>query len=113
MPRVTDLIRKRLTSVIPDHLPSPDVLRVTERSKPFEELRANRKIVGAFRYGRLGADGKAKYDRIRDMIRRLELYRKDRNAEHLADVANLAECEFVEGNNVWNPQDDGQHTKEI
>lgn len=110
---MTDLIRKRLMTAVPDRFPSPHVLRVTERSKPFEELRANRKIVGAFRYGRLGAEGKAEYDRIRDMIRRLELYQKDRNAEHLVDVANLAECEFVEGDNVWNPQDDSEHTKEV
>ena len=113
MPRITDLIRKRLLREIPDPMPAPNELRLTERDRRFEELRANRKILGAFRYGRLGAPGKSKYDRVRDMIRRLELYRRDRNAEHLVDVANLAECEFVEGENVWQPQDDGEHTKEL
>jgi len=61
----------------------------------------------------MGASGKPQYDRTSDMIRRLELYRVDGNAEHLVDVANLAELEFVEGSHRGVlPIDDGEHTQE-
>lgn len=111
MPTVTQWMRSRLLSRVQDNLPSLEELRVSERSPEFERLRANRKVIGAMRYGLLGASDKAKYNRARDMIRRLEEYIADRNAEHLIDVANLAECEFVEGDHRGViPSDDGQHT---
>lgn len=93
-------------------MPSISELRVTERSPQFEEYRMNRKIIGAFRYGLLGAEGKQKWNRIPDMIRRLKAYQKDRNCEHLVDVANLCECEFVEGDGIMISKDDGEHTQE-
>lgn len=111
MPRVIDLLRARLLAIVPERMPDLDALRRTERSPEFERLRMNRKIIGAMRYGLMAAPGKPRYDRVADMIRRLEAYSADRNAEHLVDVANLCELEFVEGNHRGVcPQDDGEHT---
>ena len=95
-------------------MPSLVELRRTERSPEFEHLCMNRKVVGSLRYGRMGDPNKPKYDRARDMIRRLELYLKDGNAEWLVDVANIAELEFVEGNHHGvTSVDDGIHTAEM
>ena len=111
MRTLTQHLRSRLLAAVPVRVPELDSLRRTERSPEFERLRLNRKIQGAMRYGLLGAAGKPQYDRVSDMIRRLEVYRDDRNAEHLVDVANLAELEFVEGSHRGVlPQDDGAHT---
>lgn len=112
MPRVNELIRRRLLASVPERQPGPDELRRTERSPEFDRLRMNRKIIGAMRYGRMGAPGKPQYDRIADMIRRLSMYASDGNAEHLVDVANLAELEFVEGARCVRPADDVIHTEE-
>lgn len=114
--RIFDHIRAHsLRNLPPEKRPELDleILRRTERSPEFERLRMNRKIIGAFRYGRMGDPFKPRYDRVKDMIRRLEEYITDKNSEHLIDVANLAELEFVEGDGVLKSIDDGQHTKEI
>jgi len=111
MPTVTDHLRKRLLKDVPERLPGLDELRRTEHSPEFEKLCRNRLIMGAFRYGRLGTEGKPVYDRVECMKRRLDKYREDGNAEHLVDVANLAMLEFVEGeHNGITAQDDGRHT---
>lgn len=112
MPRVTDILRKRLLAQVQGRVPSVEELERTQRSPVFERLCMNRKILGAMRYGLMGSSGKPKYDRVTDMVRRLERYREDHNAEHLVDVANLAELEFVEGEGIVRPQDDGEHTEE-
>lgn len=113
MPTVSELIRRRLLKEVPDRTPSLDELRRTERSPEFERLRMNRKVFGAMRYGLMGAEGKPQYDRVSDMIRRLGMYTNDGNAEHLVDVANLAELEFVEGDRCVRPMDDVIHTEEV
>ena len=113
MPRVADLLRKSVLRDVPDRVPPLEGLRRTERSVAFERMRMNRKVLGAMRYGLFGAPGKPQYDRVACIITRLEKYRKDHNAEHLLDAANLAELEFVEGDAVVNATDDGDHhTKE-
>lgn len=92
----------------------PDLyeLLLTECSPEFERLRRNRMVMGALRYGRLGAKGKPTYDRVDSMVRRLRKYETSLNAEHLVDVANLAMLEFVEGeHNGVHSVDDGEHTK--
>jgi hypothetical protein len=61
----------------------------------------------------MGEEGKPQYDRVSDMIRRLSLYATSGNAEHLVDVANLAELEFVEGDRCVKPADDLIHTNEL
>jgi hypothetical protein len=109
---VHERIRRRLLRDVHDRLPSPRSLTRTERCMEFDQLRINRKIIGAFRYGMIGAHGKPRYDRVSDCIERLRLYQQDHNAEHLVDVANLMELEFVEGDAVVTPTDDGTHTRE-
>lgn len=98
--------------MVPEILPDTKELRRTERSHAFEEGRILRKMMGAFRYGQLGVKGKPKFDRVSDMIRRLQEYQSDRNKEHLFDVANLSELEFVEGDGVLVSKADGEHTPE-
>ena len=103
------LIRKRIT---PDFV--VDVMNPV-RSKEFQQLCLNRLRIGALRYGVLGEEGKPQFDRISDMIRRLQAFQRDHNLEHLVDVANLCECEFVEGKFHGLEVvavDDGEHTKE-
>ncbi len=116
MPTITEHLREHcLRNLPPEKRQDMDLwtLMRTERSPEFEKLRINRKIIGAFRYGRMGYPDKKKYDRVQCMIRRLENYKADHNAEHLVDVANLAELEYVEGDGVLKSIDDGQHTQEI
>jgi hypothetical protein len=61
------------------------------------------------RYGLLGVSGKPDYDRVSNMIERLKKYQKDHNKEHLLDIANIAEIEFVEGKGHFKATDDGEH----
>lgn len=111
---VTNHLRRRLLQGVPTRAPDLDSLRRSERSPEFERLCANRKVLGALRYGAMGQAGKPRYDRVSDMIRRLEAYRRDRNAEHLCDIANLAELEYVEGDHDGvTARDDGLHTQEM
>lgn len=87
----------------------------SEWSPEFEQLMRNRLIVGALRYGRLGNLNKPQYDRIASIITRANKYAIIGNSEYLVDIANLALCEFVEGNHPnkhFNSIDDGEHVKE-
>lgn len=118
MNTITEHIRRHIYTTLGmiERTPMPDLntLRRTERSESFERARTNGKLVGAFRYGRLGAPGKPQWNRVPDMIRRLQLYQQDGNLEHLRDVANLCECEWVEGNHPnrhFAATDDGPHTQ--
>ncbi|MFZ4569716.1 MAG: hypothetical protein ACOYM0_01140 [Bacteroidales bacterium] len=91
-------------------------LKKTEWSVRFERLMRNRLIMGAIRYGRLNAPGKPKYDRVKSMIKRLNLYEGNGNIEVLVDVANLCLCEFEEGNHPlrhFHAVDDGEHASKI
>jgi hypothetical protein len=74
-----------------------DVLKNTEWSNEFERYMRNRLIVGAYRYGRLGAKGKPKYDCVGAIKARVQKYSETGNLDLLVDVANLALIEFVEG----------------
>ena len=69
----------------------------TEWSPEFERLQRNRLIVGAYRYGRLNAPGKARYDRITSIIARLMEYRVTGDDDLLVDAATLSMLEFEEG----------------
>lgn len=109
---VTEHLRASLLSRIPKRVPDLDSLRLSERCPEFERLRQNRLVMGAIRYGLLGDKSKPQYDRASCMIRRLNAYGEDKNAEHLVDVANLAMLEFVEGNHSGVlSKDDGEHTR--
>lgn len=91
-------------------------LKKTQWCPEFEKLQRNRLIMGAFRYGKLNAPGKPQYDRIASAVKRLQLYKKTGNTEHLVDAANICLVEFVEGDHPlkhFNSVDDGEHTKKV
>lgn len=87
-------------------------LQKSEWSFEFEKLMRNRLIMGALRYGRIGAKNKPKYDRVTSMIKRLNKYQETGNKEFLVDVANLCLLEFEECHHPtahFNSIDDGEH----
>lgn len=104
-----DIIRNRISP--PDPI-SLDELRQSEWSEAFERLMRNRLVMGALRYGRLGAAQKPRYDRVGAICKRINEYSKTGNLELLVDVANLALLEFEEGRHPkrhFSPVDDGEH----
>lgn len=114
-----DLIRARLLARagLVDR-PAPKYtlaeLEASEWSPEFERLMRNRLIMGALRYGKLGAPNKTKYDRTKSMARRLSLYQQTGNMELLVDIANLCLCEFVECHHPlrhWHVVDGGEHVE--
>ncbi len=95
---------------------SLDKLQLTQWSPEFESLMRNRMILGALRYGLLGAPGKPPHDNTPSAIRRIRKYQLTGNLEHLVDAANLCLCEYVEGRHPlrhFTASDDGEHTKEL
>jgi hypothetical protein len=73
-----------------------DDLAKSEWSDEFEMLMRNRLIMGALRYGLIGAPGKPQYDRLASIEKRMKAYRESGNKEMLVDCANLCLMEFVE-----------------
>lgn len=95
-------------------MPDFDSLLSSEWSNTFEQLMRNRMVMGAFRYGLLHAKGKAEYDRVAAMIKRLRDFQQTGNTELLVDVANLCLLEFEEGRHPlkhFKAQDDSVHVK--
>lgn len=78
-------------------MPDYDSLLETEWSSEFEWHMRRNLAFGALRHGLIGAPGKPQYDRMTSILRRLIAYRRDKNAEHLVDIANLCLLEYVEG----------------
>ena len=88
-------------------------LKESEWSEDFEKLMRSRLIIGALRYGKIGAANKPQYDRVSSMIKRLSKYQETGNKEFLVDVANICLLEFVECNHPnqhFHAIDDGEHT---
>lgn len=99
-----------------DTTPAPKIdmeaLRRSEWNAEFETLMRNRLVMGALRYGKIGAPGKPQYDRVASMLRRLQHYADTGNKEFLVDVANLCLLEFTEchhPNAHFAAIDDGEH----
>ena len=116
--KVTDFLRDRLHNklgiVDPVNPQKIGNLKDSEWSFKFECLQRSRLIMGAIRYGPIGALNKPQWDRVPDMMRRLNEYMETGNLENLVDVANLCLLEFVEGkhpNRHFSPSDDGPHVK--
>lgn len=114
---VHDFLRERLLANAGIFEPLPPAPTLDEIAKiqscpQFERYRKNRMIMGFFRYGSLADQiGKSKYDNVGSIARRLALYNKDRNREHLVDIANLAMIEFATHPDYpFNAVDDGEHT---
>lgn len=113
---VTDHIRMSLiqkagmTHLYPDLFPSylktseklvtpgeVEKLYQSEWSTQFEELQRNRLVMGAFRHGTVADNIRLnrQYDRVGSIQHRLKEYIRDGCLEHLVDIANLAQLEFV------------------
>ena len=118
MPKTThDFLRDRLLAQAGIFEPLPPAPSLDEIAKiqscpQFEQYRQNRMIMGYFRYGSLQSQiGKAQYDNVGSIEKRLLLYRADHNREHLVDIANLAMIEFATHPDYpFAPSDDGEHT---
>lgn len=91
--------------------PSLDDIARLQSCPQFETYRKNRMLMGYFRYGSLQSQiGKAKYDNVGSIEKRLYIYKSDHNREHLVDIANLAMIEFATHPDYpFNPSDDGVH----
>ena len=91
--------------------PSLDDIARLQSCPQFETYRKNRMLMGYFRYGSLQSQiGKAKYDNVGSIEKRLSIYKSDHNREHLVDIANLAMIEFATHPDYpFNPSDDGVH----
>ena len=122
MGALTNRLRERLLAGVETNdaknsiTDSLDELKTTEWSPKFEQHMRDRLVVGAFRYGKLGAPNKPTYDRVGGIRKHLALYQEDGNTEHLVDIANIALCEFVEGvhpKKHFRAVDDGEHVKKI
>ena len=90
-----------------------EVLRVTEWSFEFERLMRNRLHLGAYRYGRINAPGKARYDRVTSIIKRLVKYRKTGNVDLLVDASTLSLLEFEEGDHPLRHLDGAAHDETV
>lgn len=109
-----DAIRRGLLKQLGYAERLPLNLDETEWSPEFEQLCRDLLVMGAFRYGRLGDKGKPQFDRMSDIENRVRLYRKTGNVVYLADIANMARLEFVEGKHPLkhlNADGDGYHTR--
>lgn len=116
MQTVHDYLRARLlqqAGIFEPAKPAPSLAVIARmQSCPiFEEYRKNRMIMGYFRYGSLQSQiGRAKYDNVGSIEKRLSIYKSDHNREHLVDIANLAMIEFATHPDYpFNPSDDGVH----
>lgn len=115
---IHDILRERLLAkagIIKSSILTPDLDTIDKiQSCPkFEEYRRNRMLMGYFRYGPLIYQiGKAKYDNIGSIEKRIAQYKKDNNREHLVDIANLAMIEFATHPDYpFNSVDDGDHAR--
>jgi len=79
----------------------------------FYELKRNRRIMGTYRYGRLG---RKTHKSVESAIKRLQSYLKNGNREDLVDASNLIDIEWANptvANIHWNATDGGEHTEHI
>lgn len=122
MDTITDHLRQHLLDnlgvIDAKRLPDLDTLRREQWSPHFEELRSNRMVLGAFRYGLINEQGSAgsPYDNIGSLIQRAQAYQETGDREHLVDIANLAMIEFTIGQHPlahFNAKDDGMHTAKL
>ena len=103
---VTNLIRAHLLESLGCHDPVPrlpdlpELLR-TEWCEEFEQLRRNRMIMGAFRYGLLNdpqkwksADGTS-YDLMKGLRNKLDYYQQSGNIEALVDAGNYVMLIYI------------------
>jgi hypothetical protein len=90
-----------------------DGLKASEWSREFERLMRDRLVVGALRYGLIGAPDKPVYDRLGAIEEKLKEYRLTGNDELLVEIATGAMCEFVEGTHPKKHFAAGDDTKHL
>ncbi len=90
-----------------------DGLAASEWSREFERLMRDRLVVGAYRYGLLGAPGKPVYDRLGAIEDKAKEYRLTGNDELLVEIGTGAMCEFVEGTHPKKHFAAGDDTKHL
>lgn len=91
-----------------------DALKGSEWSKEYEELRHNRMVMGAFRYGPIKGQDMIAYNYVREVRRRLRLYEETLNLEHILDCGNMLMLEFIKGQRTGlkvTSIDDGEHNE--
>jgi hypothetical protein len=97
-------------------MPDLDTLRKTEWCPEFDRYARNRMIMGAFRYAPIADSNYGKYDICGEIIRRVELYRQDRNLEHLVDARNICMIGYIHGRRMGetlHAVDDGVHAAHV
>lgn len=73
-----------------------DIVIGTEYSKEFDTLRKNRMITSFYKYGPIKENyGNKLVSAIKNLEKRLELYKETGNTEYLADIANFAMIEYM------------------
>jgi len=100
----------------PVKVPPLDELRKTQWCPLFEKLMRNRLIMGAFRYGLMSEQDFSTYDLVEECKKRLDLFVKDGNLEHLVDAANMLLLRFFWGNKnkeKFEAIDDGVHSTKL
>jgi len=89
--------RWRLKKGLPEGRPSIffsyEEIRDRVGNSTFEELRINRLIMGAYRYGKI--EPNSTYDFTQALKNKLERYEETHNLELLLDIANYAMLEFT------------------
>jgi hypothetical protein len=122
MKTVTEHLRNHLLASLGyaepvKRLPTLESLRLTEWCHEFEELRRNRMIIGAFRYGLLASPEKwgsptCKYDLLGGLEKKVAEYRNTGNLEALVDAGNYLMLEFMHPSHEsarFDPKDDHYH----
>lgn len=92
-----DQNRWRLSKGLPERRPgtffSFEEIQEKVGNSTFEKMRMSRLIMGAYRYGKIGAN--SKYDFVEALKNKLQRYEDTHNLEVLLDIANYAMLEFT------------------
>lgn len=115
---------KTVTAALREHLyeqlgllrPTFEELWESEWSPEFEKGMRYRLVMGALRYGKLGAPFKPQYDRVKRAKDLWQEYDDTRNCECLLDAGNMSLLEYVEGAHPkrhFKATDDGEHVTAV
>jgi hypothetical protein len=96
-------------------MPSLEEIRISQNPPEFDEIdqfAKNRMVFGSFRYGLMEKQSLDGYDHVNEIHKRVNLYEKDHNLEHLVDALNMVKMSYRKGKlrgESMNPTDDGYH----
>ena len=89
-----------------------DKLFIELDTKEINQLCTNRLVMGSLRYNATGLKTDPKYDILKTIQLKLNLYNSDGNQEHLLDLMNYAKLEIINRTHPlahFNAVDDGIH----